>query len=148
MGGGKNGVSEKQKRVKSLHFRTLIHKYAEIANPLVELTKDKVRFQWNTEAGNAFCAVQKAIINNPTLTPPGFNDEMFLVTDGSKISISSILAQKKKEVMMPIEFCGRKLKESDTKYPSLKYELLVIHDSVKHFKNMLLGKKIHEFDGF
>lgn len=32
------------------YFRTLIHKYAAIVNPLVEFTKDKIKFKWSDEA--------------------------------------------------------------------------------------------------
>lgn len=40
---------------------------------------------------------------------------------------------------MPIEFFGRKLKQIQKVYPSK--ELLAIYETVKHFKNMFMGRK-------
>lgn len=140
-------VRPKNKRgVKSLlglanYFRTLIHNYAEIVNPLVEMTKDSARFKWTKEADQAFLNIQAAIINNPTLKPPNFNKEFFLITDGSKVAISAILAQEDNGFLFPIEFFGRKLKQTESVYPSLKFELLAIHEAVMHFKSILIGRK-------
>lgn len=135
-----------KKGVKSLlgmanYFRSLIHKYSEIVDPLVQMTKEKVKFNWNEEAEKAFLAIQEAILHNPTLKAPNFNKEFFLITDASKTALSAILAQKQGEDYVPIEFYGRKLKDSEKKYPSIKYELLAIHDACVYFENFLLGKK-------
>lgn len=135
-----------KKGVKSLlglanYFRSLIHKYSEIVDPLVQLTKEKVKFNWTEEAEKAFLAIQEAIVQNPTLKAPNFDKEFFLITDASKKALSAILAQKQGENFVPIEFYGRKLKDSEKKYPSIKYELLAIHDACVYFQNFLLGKK-------
>lgn len=135
-----------KKGVKSLlglanYFRSLIHRYSEIVDPLVELTKEKVKFHWSEAAEKAFLAIQKAIIENPTLRPPDFNKPFFLITDGSKTAISAILAQKYGEEFVPIQFYGRRLKDSEKRYPSIKFELLAIHDACIHFEKFLLGRK-------
>lgn len=135
-----------KKGVKSLlglanYFRTLIQNYADIVNPLVELTKQNVKFKWTEETEQAFLNIQEAIVSNPTLKPPKFDREFFLITDGSKKAISGVLAQEDNGYLVPIEFYGRKLKQSETAYPSMKFELLAIHDAVMHFKHMLLGRK-------
>lgn len=91
------------------YFRSLIHKYSDILNLLVELTKDKIKFKWSAEAEQAFFTIQEAIVNYPTLRPPDFNKEFFLVTDGSKISISGILAQEENGHLLVLEIFGRKL---------------------------------------
>ena len=41
---------------------------------------------------------------------------------------------------MPTEFFGRKLKEAQKRYFSVKMELLAIYESVIHFKNILWGR--------
>lgn len=135
-----------KKGVKSLlglsnYFRSLIRNYSEIVNPLVELTKEKSKFQWNENTERAFLAIQEAIVQNPTLNPPDFNKDFFVITDASKVAISGVLAQKEGDEFKPVEFYGRKLKDSEKKYPSIKYELLAIHDTVKHFEHILLGRK-------
>ena len=109
--------------------------------PLVELTKQKGKFKWTKVEEQAFQCLKNIIINNPTIHPPNFNEEFFLITDASKVAISGILAQQKGDHLIPIEFFGRKLKESETKYFNVKFELLAIHDAVEYFKNILWGRK-------
>lgn len=48
------------------YFRLLIRSYAEIVTSLIELTKEKVKFQWKTTE-QAFWAIPEAIIQNPTI---------------------------------------------------------------------------------
>lgn len=55
--------------------------------------------------------------DNPTLKAPALDKEFYLITDGSKTTLSVILAEKNGEDNVPIEFYGRKLKESEKKYP-------------------------------
>lgn len=143
----KNLIRPKTKKgVKSLlglanYFRTLIRNYAEIVHPLVELTKEKIKFKWGEEQEQAFKNIQEAIVNNPTLRPPDFDKEFLLICDASKVAISSILAQEKDGFLLPIEFFARKLKEPEKSYPSIKFELLAIHESVIHFKHILWGRQ-------
>lgn len=66
------------------YFISLIQNYADIVYPLVELTKDKVKFKWSEEAEQSFLNIQEAIMSNPALNSPKFEKEFFLITDGSK----------------------------------------------------------------
>lgn len=54
---------------------------------------------------------------------------------------SGVLTQEDNGYLVPTEFYGRKLKQSEMAYPSVKFELLAINDSVMHLKHMLLGRK-------
>lgn len=137
----------KNKRgVKSLlglanYFRALIKDYAEIVDPLVNLTKEKAKFKWSEVEEKAFKAIQAAILENPTLKPPDFSKKFFLITDASKIAVSGILSQEHDGILQPIEFFGRKLKDTEKHYPSYKLELLAIYQAVMHFKYILTGRE-------
>ena len=133
-----------QKQMKSLlgltgFFRGNIDKYSDLVNPLIEITKQK-KFSWNENAEKAFKDLQDAILKQPSLHPVDNNAPFFLTTDASKVAISAILLQKKDNNFVPIEFYSRKLKETESKYPSFKSELLAIHDSILHFSNYLYGR--------
>ncbi len=135
------------KQVKSFlgltnYFRELIENYAQITFPLVELTKKNVEFKWTEEHENAFQKIQQIMFEQPHLFPVDHNKHFFLITDASKIALSAILAQKDhSDQMRPIEFYSRKLKEPETRYPSIKRELLAIHDAIIHFRQYLYGIK-------
>lgn len=135
-----------KKGVKSLlglsnYFRSLIKDYSKIVDPLINLTKDKVKFQWSEAEENAFKEIQAAIIQNPTLKPPDFSKDFILITDAAKTAISGILGQEYDGVLQPIEFFGRRLRNPEKNYPSFKLELLAIHEAVMYFKYILTGRK-------
>jgi hypothetical protein len=124
------------------YFRELIDNYAEITYPLVQLTKKGVQFKWNQTHEKAFQNIQTIILNQPHLHPANFDKQFYLITDASKIAISAVITQKNENnKMIPIEFYSRKLKDSETRYQSIKRELLAIHDAILHFKEYLYGKQ-------
>lgn len=134
------------KQVKSFlgmtnYFRDLIWNYSEVVQPLINLTKTKSKFTWTEETQDAFTKIQNLILKSPTLHHADYSRQFYLISDASKIAISSILMQKYDDQYVPIEFYSRKLKDTESKYPSFKSELLAIHDSLIHFKNYLFGKK-------
>lgn len=55
--------------------------------------------------------------------------------------MSGVLEQEENGFLVHIEFYGTKLKPTEMVYPSVKFELLAIRDSVMHFKHLLLGLK-------
>ena len=67
--------------------------------------------------------------------------DFYLITDCSKSAASTILAQKHKGNLIPIEFTGQKLKYIKQNYPTYKEEFLAMHEVVMDFRNILLSKK-------
>lgn len=43
--------------------------------------------------------------------------------------------------MIPTEFTGRKLGDSEKKYPSMQIEVLAIYETITYLRNILLGRK-------
>ena len=125
------------------YFKIMLKDYSKKIIPLLELTKKDVKFRWRAEHENAFQQIQNDIISNPIVRPPDLKKDFYLITDASKYAISAILAQKIGQEFYPIEFYGRKLKDSERRYPSVKLELLGVHNSLMHFKNLLWGKKVY-----
>lgn len=74
-----------------------------------------------------------------------FDERFYLVRDASKIAVSSILMQKIDGKFKPIQFYSRKLRDAETRYHSLKSELLAIYESIKHFKYYLWGRDFTVF---
>ena len=124
------------------YFKHLINSYSNTVAPLIELTKKNVRFTWDDIHEAAFKKIQQDILDNPTVKPPNFNKDFYIITDASHVAISGILAQKYGDNLFPIEFYARKLNNAERKYQTLKLELLAIHDTIKHFRNIILGRKI------
>ena len=81
----------------------------------------------------------KKIISKETLLAyPDFNDEFVIHTDASDLQLGAVISQKGK----PIAFYSRKLKPEQTRYTTTEKELLSIVETLKEFRNILLGQKI------
>ena len=67
--------------------------------------------------------------------------ELFLTSDASNIAIGAVLEQKIDNKQRPLGFFSQKLKTAETKYSTYDRELLAIHNSIKHFKDVLEIRK-------
>lgn len=127
-------------------YRHLIPNYAEIVEPLVNLTRKGVKFSWTSECQKAFDIIQKELLKKPSLSHVDINRDFYLVTDASKIAISAILMQKNDvNQFVPISFFSRQLSPTEMRYPAIKQELFAIYSAVKHFKDFLYARPFYIF---
>ena len=69
---------------------------------------------------------------------PDFNAPFEIHTDALKLKIGAVISQKGK----PIAFCSRKMKSAPQNYTTTEKELLSIVETLKEFRNILLGHHI------
>ena len=69
---------------------------------------------------------------------PDFNEEFVIHTDASHTQLGAVISQRGK----PIAFYSRKLKPEQTRYTTTERELLSIVETLKEFRNILLGQKL------
>ena len=72
------------------------------------------------------------------LAYPDFDKTFDIHTDASKAQLGAVISQDKK----PIAFYSRKLNPAQTRYTTTERELLAIVETLKEFKNILLGQSI------
>ena len=72
------------------------------------------------------------------LAYPDFNEDFEIHTDASKTQLGAVISQKGK----PIAFYSRKLNPAQTRYTTTERELLSIVETLKEFRNILLGQSI------
>ena len=70
--------------------------------------------------------------------PLSFNDEFVIHTDASHTQLGAVISQQGH----PIAFYSRKLKPEQTRYTTTERELLSIVETLKEFRNILLGQKL------
>ena len=81
----------------------------------------------------------KNIIAQETLLAyPDFNKPFEIHTDASHTQLGSVVSQDNK----PIAFYSRKLNPAQTRYTTTERELLSIVETLKEFRNILLGQQI------
>jgi hypothetical protein len=72
------------------------------------------------------------------LAYPDFSQPFILHTDASDYQLGAVISQNNK----PIAFYSRKLNDAQHKYTTTERELLSIVETLKEFRNILLGHEI------
>ena len=85
-----------------------------------------------------FDEIKTVIAQETLLTYPDFSKPFHLHTDSCKVQLGSNITQDEK----PIAFYSRKLSPAQTRYTTTERELLSIVETLKEFRNILLGQQI------
>jgi hypothetical protein len=98
------------------------------------MTSAKVKWSWDPIHANCFEIMKKKIARETLLTYKPFE----IHTEASKVPLGACISQ----VGRPIAFYSRKLKPAQTKYTTTERELLSMVETMKEFRNILLGHDI------
>lgn len=136
----------KPKNVRELrHFIGMINYYRDmwrgrshILAPLNELVSTKTKWKWTERQDQAFDDIKKIIGQTVLLAFPNFNKPFIIHTDASLRQLGAVVSQDDK----PIAFYSRKLNPAQTRYTTGERELLSIVETLKEFRNILLGQHI------
>jgi transposase InsO family protein len=127
------------------HFLGMVNFYRDMWRmrshflaPLSALVSPKVKFEWRKEHQEAFDKIKTLISKETLLTFPNFNEPFHIYTDASKYQLGAVIMQNEK----PIAFYSRKLNTAQKRYTTGEQELLSIVETLKEFRNILLGQQI------
>ncbi|GFT96488.1 retrovirus-related Pol polyprotein from transposon 297 [Trichonephila clavipes] len=111
-------------------FQKFIPPYADICEPLYRLKKKGAKFNWSTEAQDAFDKIKRASTEAPVLQLPDFNEQFNLFTDASGVGIGDVLNQNH----IPIAFTSRTLNKAERNYTVTERECLAVIWALNKFK--------------
>ena len=120
------------------YYRDMWIRRSEILAPLASLTSKSAKWQWNPEHQQAFDTIKKIIKQETLLRHADFNKPFEIHTDASKYQLGAVISQEGK----PIAFYSRKLNSAQLNYTTTERELLAIVETLKEFRNILLGQEI------
>ena len=80
---------------------------------------------------------KRIIAKETTLAYPDFDKPFVIHTDASHYQLGAVISQDNK----PIAFYSRKLNDAQTRYTTTERELLSIVETLKAYRNILLGHK-------
>jgi hypothetical protein len=120
------------------HYKAMIPCQSHLLTPLTELTQKNVKFEWTKKHQQAFDSLKNSLACQVVLAYPDFKVPFEIYTDASKYQIGSIITQKDK----PLTFYSRKLTDPQTRYTVTELELLVIVETLREYKCILLGHLI------
>ena len=93
---------------------------SKLSEPIWELSKERVPFNWGPEHREAFDAIKKELVKVPKLTYYNPNKEMVLQTDANIKGLGVCLLQNGK----PVYFASKALTETRKGYVAIKLESL------------------------
>jgi len=122
-------------------FRKHIPGYATIASPLHLLLKKGQAWNWGHEQQAAFSTLKEKLTSAPILRQPDFTREFELHTDASSIALGACLIQRD-DLQIPhaIAYYSRKLRDPETRYPTIDLEALAVVEGVRVFDSYLYGR--------
>ena len=110
---------------------------SELAEPIRELCKEKVPFNWGPEHESAFHLIKKEIVAAPILAYYNPNKPMILQTDASWKGLGACLLQNER----PVYFASRALTETQKGYVAIELESLVVAWAMEKFHHFLYGNE-------
>jgi hypothetical protein len=111
---------------------------SDVLAPLSRLTSKTTAWHWTDVEQKAFDTMKCIISRETLLAYPNFNKPFIIHTNASHTQLGAVISQDNK----PIAFYSRKLNPAQTRYTVTERELLSIVETLKEFRNILLGQQI------
>ena len=123
------------------YYRRFIPNLAEIAQPLVALTRKYAHFKWTEECQTAFDFIKESLTTVPLLVYPDPNKPYVLYTDASDKCIGACLVQASEEdgVEKPLYFLSHKLSDTQTRWSTIEKEAFAIYFALQKLDHYLHG---------
>ncbi|CDH61066.1 krab-a domain-containing protein [Lichtheimia corymbifera JMRC:FSU:9682] len=126
------------------YYRRFIPDFANKAQAIQKLTRNKVDFEWGPEQEKAFEVLKDALITPPVLAYPDPTMVQILTTDASGKGIGAILSQSadgSSDGEQVIAYASRALRGAETRYATTHVEALAIVAGMYQFRHYLRGRK-------
>jgi hypothetical protein len=120
------------------YYRDMWIRRSDVLAPLTQLCSKNAKFHWEEVHENAFQTMKKILSRETLLVYPDFSQPFEIHTDASHTQLGAVISQKGR----PIAFYSRKLNPAQTRYTTTERELLAIVETLKEFRNILLGQQI------
>ena len=102
---------------------------------MAALASKTTKWKWEPQHQKAFAVAKRIIAKETLLAYPNFNKPFQIHTNASHYQLGAVVSQEGK----PIAFYSRKLNPAQMWCTTMERELLSIVETVKEYRNMLLG---------
>ena len=122
------------------YYRRFIQDYAEIAKPLIALTKKNTIFSWGPDQQRAFDTLKAKLMEAPVLAYADPSKPYRLYTDASKYCVGAVLTQPDDEGQgeKPIYFLSHQLSAQQQNWPTIEREMYGIIYAVSKLRHYLI----------
>ena len=108
---------------------------SKLSEPIRELSKERVPFNWGPEHREAFKVIKKELVKVPILAYYDPNKETVLQTDSSIKGLGACLLQHGK----PVYFTSKALTETQKGHVAIELESLAVVWTMEKFHHFLYG---------
>jgi hypothetical protein len=122
-------------------YRDMWQRRAEVLTPLTKLTSKTAKWEWTTAHQEASAKAKQIVSREVMLAFPDFSKPFHIHTDASHTQLGAVISQAGK----PIAFYSQKLNPAQTRYTTTERELLAIVETLKEYRNVLLGHTIRVY---
>jgi len=123
------------------YYRRHVPNFARLSQPLTNLTKKDVPFEWTGEHQRAFEELKRILSTETLLVYPDFSQPFIVACDASTKAIEAVLSQIHSGKEKHIAYCSRQLNSAETKCSVTELELLAFLFATKQFRCYLYGRK-------
>lgn len=120
------------------YLSRFISNYAELVEPLRNLIKRNVDFQWNESHDRVLNALKEQLARAPTLRFYNPNEAVTLTVDASAHGLGACLLQGGR----PVAFAARKLTAPESRWAQIEKEMLAIVYGCTKFHQYIYGHKL------
>ncbi len=120
------------------YYRDMWPRWSETLAPLTKLCSTTAKWNWGTDQQKAFEQMKRIVGREVLLAFLDFLKAFDIHTDASHTQLGAVISQCGR----PIAFYSRKLSDAQTRYTTTERELLAIVETLKEFRNILLGHQI------
>ncbi|XP_051973262.1 uncharacterized protein K02A2.6-like [Xyrauchen texanus] len=114
--------------------------YANLSEPLRKLTRQGQKWQWSSEAENAFKRLKKELTSEPGLAYFNINAPTVVISDASPVGLGAVLLQTQENgAKKPVAYASRSLTPTERRYSQIEREALWCVWAVEHFRAYLWG---------
>ena len=121
------------------YYRRFAKDFADLAEPLVALTRKGVPFVWTDRQQTALEALTACLVRAPILGFPTEDGRFVLDTDASLFAVGGVLSQLQEEGEVVIAYASRSLRLSQRRYCTTRREMLAAVVMCTHFRSYLRG---------
>ena len=119
------------------YYRRFVKDFADLAEPLVALTRKGAPFVCTDRQQQAFEALKACFISAPILAFPTENGRFVLDTDASLFAVGGVLSQLQDDREVVIAYASRSLRQ--WRYCTTRREMLAAVVMCTHFRSYLRG---------
>ena len=124
------------------YYRRYVPNFADIAAPLVDLTRKNMQFRWSGDCQKAFDFLKTKLTESPILVHADLTKPYRLYTDASDYAIGAILAQIGEDgEEHVIHYLSQQLSRTQRRWAVIEKEAWALVTALRKFRQYLLGAK-------